>query len=70
VNFKLAVVEGERYSGQMNGDEVDGIGRACLLNKGIYEGLFKDGEPHTYGRFIYKNKSYYEGQYKDGKKHG
>ena len=59
-----------QYFGQVDHEgKPNGIGR-MKINKGLYEGSFRDGKQSGYGRGIMFDGRYYEGWWREGVFHG
>lgn len=60
--------DGVMFAGKwMNGDLEKGM---MITGKGVYEGEFRDLQPHGYGVMYYNNGNVYQGNWKYGKKNG
>jgi hypothetical protein len=47
-----------------------GKGMMLLPNNSLYEGSWKDGNPHGVGRMIHDNGDIYCGYWREGRAHG
>ena len=54
----------------LNGNCYNGKGKFKYTNEALYEGAFKNGQPHGTGILIYSNGNRYEGDWVDGQKSG
>ena len=58
------------YAQCLSGNCYNGQGKFKYTNEAVYEGIFKNGQPHGQGVLIYSNGNRYDGEWRNGKKSG